>query len=323
MNCAGIIYDQSQHYLDHLAPFCSLLKWPLILCEPDLADLARRYYPDLEIIETDLLDLTLPPKLVSCETRPLLQAAFPHWKGTNFWLPHGNSDKGWKSAFFESTLQSKDIALVYGQKMVDFMNAKHLAPIFFRIGNFRAHYWQKHKTFYHDLLSVPPKTFLYAPTWNDAEQNGSFWQAFPHLSQNLPDSTHLLIKLHPNTLRQHEIELEILKGRLDKKKNIHFLNDFPPIYPLLSQCDAYIGDMSSIGYDFLYFNRPMYFLNPQNRNSAADPGLYLFQCGEEIDPKQFFFKSSHEILYTRSQIYSYTFDPTPDWQELATRLAST
>jgi hypothetical protein len=302
MDYAGLIYDDSRHYIDHLAPFSALMGWPLIACEGSVADLARRYYPDLTVIEKSALELKLPEKVMTCDNRPLLEAAFPGQSIRLIWLPHGNSDKGWKGPFFE-TLQG-EVALVYGQKMIDFMHEKGVFPKTVKVGNFRWRYYLKHRAFYQaQVEKILPKAnryFLYAPTWDDAEGNGSFWNAFPDLAERVPGDCVLLVKLHPNTLRKYEVELEILMGRYAERKNIFFLPEFPPIYPLLDLCEGYIGDMSSIGYDFLHFDRPLFFLN-------ANPQLYLSRCGTAVEAKHFDFRATDSLSAIRKEAYHYTF----------------
>lgn len=308
MNYAGLIYDDSRHYLDHLGPFCSLMGWPLIICEEAVSDLAKRYYPNLVIIEKSIWEVRLPPRVLTCDTKALLEASFPGQDFQTIWLPHGNSDKGWHSPFFEA-LQDEKMALVYGQKMIDFMHAKNAFPNTVRIGNFRWRYFLQHENYYRSMNLIPEgKNYLYAPTWDDSEQNNSFWNAFPSLAQSLPEECNLLVKLHPNTLRKFEVEIEIAIGRYGKK-NIHFLPEIPTIYPLLSRCDSYIGDMSSIGYDFLKFNRPMYFLNAQKH-------LPLQRCGLSIDPKNFQYKNDRSFSAIQKMTYDATFDPDPDWGEI-------
>ncbi len=285
MDAAGLIFNDSAHYLDHLAPFCALNGLPLILCEPSLASPARLYYPGLEVIETPWHRLTLPPSVISCHPFPMLQAAFPfaHFKAS--WLPHGFSDKGWKNAVFEH-LRHEQTIFVYGSKMIDCIHAKndelpHVNMI--PVGNFRKRYYNQNKAFYRDLVqkTFPAKgrVFLYAPTWEDFENNSSFWQALPLLAKTLPDRDTLLVKPHPNTIAACVARLEQLMGKYENQKNILWVLDFPPIYPLLERCDSYIGDMSSIGYDFLSFNRPMYFLSSQGHDAKTAQGLYLYQCG--------------------------------------------
>ncbi len=325
MKVAALIFDESSHYLDHLAPYCALQGWPLLVCEEAIALLAKKYYPDVETLEIPWHQITLPSTIVSCYPHSMLQAAFPTGKLNTLWLPHGNSDKGWKSPLIEG-LKTEPSLLVYGQKMVDFITEKGLPLSSFqiqRVGNFRLQYAQRHARFYQEilqktfLLPSAERTFLYAPTWKDTENNSSFWEAFPILAQALPEAYNLLVKLHPNTTRTHAPEIERLIGRYQNKKNIVWVTEFPPIYPLLQICDAYIGDMSSIGYDFLAFNRPMYFLNSQKRDPCIDKGLYLYQCGLEIQPENYvnLFQIDKETRESdlpqfsalREKIYTYTF----------------
>jgi CDP-glycerol glycerophosphotransferase (TagB/SpsB family) len=53
--------------------------------------------------------------------------------------------------------------------------------------------------------------------------------------------------------------------------------------PWFRQSDLYIGDISASGYEWLYFDRPMVFLNPQPDllQPGTDPmsTTYLWQCG--------------------------------------------
>ena len=107
------------------------------------------------------------------------------------------------------------------------------------------------------------------------------------------------------------------KHQMDER--ICFIVDFPPIYPLLKAADLYIGDFSSIGYDFLSFNKPMFFLNQTRRDVKKDPGLFLYQCGIEITPD--FYEKIYEIIQKelsqdqalfsdiRKKIDEYTFTP--------------
>ena len=45
--------------------------------------------------------------------------------------------------------------------------------------------------------------------------------------------------------------------------------------------------MSSIGYDFLAFNKPLFFLNQNKRDPTHDKGLYLFRCGISIEVEDY------------------------------------
>lgn len=300
MLIAGLIFDNSLHYLDHLAPFCALAQCPLIICEPELAQIAERFYPDVQIEYISIWDLKLPRYTIACDPQALLSIAFPAQSTQVFWLPHGNSDKGWDTPHFQAL--DREIALVYGHRMIDFMKEKGVELQTICVGNFRFAYFSKQKT-----LSAAPNRWLYAPTWDDAAGNNSFWTAYPLLAKHLPSTYELWVKLHPNTWHQFGPELERLQGKYGAS-NIQFLPNEPPIYPLLAQCSAYIGDMSSIGYDFLAFNRPLYFLN-------AKQHLPLHQCGPAIDPEHFHFAGVDVFAQKRQELYRYTFEPAPHWKE--------
>ena len=76
--------------------------------------------------------------------------------------------------------------------------------------------------------------------------------------------------------------------------------------------------MSSIGYDFLTFDRPMILLNTRRRDLKSDKGLTLHRCGtsllpeelESIEPK---FEDGKSAL--RKELYRYTFADISDWHK--------
>lgn len=311
MKFSGLIYDNSTHYLDHLAPFCSLLNCPLIICEKSLAEQARQLYPNVKILHINYFEVRLTEYTITCDNAPLIKAAFPHQYTQTLWLPHGRSDKGYKSNFFESLVGEK-VIFVYGPDMEK--QLKNVQGKKIQIGNFRQKYYLKNKSFYEKKVpfySLKNK-ILYAPSWDDSETNSSFWKAFPGLSKNLPPNLHLLIKFHPNTISKYHAETELLIGRFHKE-NIHVVPDFPPIYPILNEIDAYIGDMSSIGYDYLSMKGPMFFLN-------ANKDLPLHQCGTAIDSINFDFLSNSLFLNERKQLYQQTFAKTPDFSAIKEEL---
>jgi CDP-glycerol glycerophosphotransferase (TagB/SpsB family) len=205
-------------------------------------------------------------------------------------------------------LEHDTTAWVYGQKMIDFLKEKkvfnHLDVTV--LGNFRYAYYQKHRAFYDRLVSqaIPTtkKVILYAPTWKDAENSSSFDEAFPILTKNLPPEYALVIKPHPN--------FSVVEA--PQPPGVFFLRDFPPIYPLLNRTVIYIGDMSSIGYDFLTFNRPMVFLNPNRRDPKNDPGLFLHRCGITVNPENYdkiydLLDDQAQLSLVRKEVYEYTF----------------
>lgn len=311
---AGLIFGPAPHYVDHLAPLCSVLGIPLIVTEEDEEKQIKSFYPEIKVSIVD--PISLPDLLVKhidivflCTPRILFDEIFffaqkLHNKRVHtIWCPHGNSDKGHQSLFMEG-LDKEEISLVYGQKMLDFLKKKKAfdqLKAHVITGNYRKAYYLKNKAFYDNLVfekilkKLPPaeKTVFYAPTWEDSESSSSFYKALPFLVENLPSHWNLLIKPHPNLLLGNEEKFQKFIEKFEEKENVHFILNFPPIFPLLEASDIYIGDFSSIGYDFLGFNRPMFFLNQTKRDQKKDLGLFLYRCGVEIQPESF-----HEI-YSR------------------------
>lgn len=316
---AGLIYGHMPHHLDHVAVWAHLKGIPLIATDESVAAQAEKFYPGLEVVFWDSFEA--PEKLVSaydtiycCLPRPLFDEAFfiaqklLRKTVRTIWLPHGNSDKGHLAPSMEG-LQHDAEALAYGQKMVDFLKLKnvydHLQVK--QVGNFRLAYYQQHKLFYDRLVEeripVKQKLFLYAPTWKDTENSSSLDGAWKPLIEKLPDGYALAIKPHPNADCPD----------IGEHPNVFLLKDFPPIYALLNRSAAYIGDMSSIGYDFLAFDRPMIFLNPNRRDPKLDPGLFLHRCGRTVAPEEYgkiydLIEGQDELSAVRKEVYRYTFD---------------
>jgi len=313
MSHAGLIYGPEFHHLDHLAPLCALLRIPLILTEDALACQAKEFYPDLEILHwsphetpdraaTNFSTIYYSTPRILFDQVFYLAQALQGKKIQTIWCPHGNSDKGRNSPFMEA-LAGEELLLTYGPRMEAFLKEKKIDVPVLRIGNYRLAYYEKHKAFYDNLLAkkLPPKSgkmLLYAPTWQDEEKNSSFIDLLPHLLE-IPEEFFFLAKLHPNLYQQYPEEIAKLK------KTIFVLEDFPPIYPLLARTDLYIGDMSSIGYDFLAFKRPMLLLNEQG--SLKESGAFL---ASKDYPR--IFEISKKLLREgppENTLYEETFSP--------------
>jgi teichoic acid glycerol-phosphate primase len=338
---AGLLYGPEEHHLDHLAVVCLLMEIPLIVTEDTILALAKEFYPRLQVIHWDysevaertnqnydLVFTALPRVLI--EEIFFFSERFLQKRIHSIWCPHGNSDKGHKTPFIEG-LKKEEIALIYGNKMLRFIQLKGAfdqlkATIF--TGNFRYTFYKKEKEFYKNVLSrivkETQKSILYAPTWQDSEKNSSFFSATPILIDLLPEEYSLIIKLHPH-LNEDTRTLRIL-AHYENHPRVQFINHFPPVYPLLDSAEIYIGDMSSIGYDFLAFNKPMFFLNEGERDAKSDPGLYLYRCGVEITPKHYpeIYKliqyhlpaDKEDFSAIRKQVYEDTFGKEKDWKAL-------
>ncbi|KAG6559883.1 CDP-Glycerol:Poly(glycerophosphate) glycerophosphotransferase [Candidatus Rhabdochlamydia oedothoracis] len=323
---AGLIYGPETHHLDHLAPLCAILGIPLIVTEKLILKQAQEIYPFTDTLYLDCLELpfflTKNYRFVfSCFSRIMLKELLflaellSKKKIHTIWCPHGNSDKGNIKPYVEALCQ-ENLLLVYGQQMIDFFNRYNLIKPYVTTGNFRYQFYMQHKDWYDTyvtkkILLEQKKTILYAPTWQDYEKSSSFFSAIDLLIEQKPDKYTLLIKPHPNLKLQHLFLVEELEEKCKTITGVYFISDPIPIYPLLKHCDLYIGDRSSIGYDFLYVNRPMFFLN---QNDLKEPlSTYLFRCGQTILPQHYpniyslIDHEQQELTPIREEVYQYAF----------------
>ncbi len=313
-------------HLDHLGVLSAVLDIPLIVTDERNLLLSQEFYPDLKAQLMGLDELTMEHlacnydtlfetgKFFAAQLKPFIQLLFGKTMRFVF-CPHGNSDKGHSLGQHVD----QDISLVYGDHLHDLLQkngaAKQIRHIV-RTGNYRYPYYLKHKPFFDALaqkkvfsrFQVEKPTILYAPTWNDRENPTSFFEHTDRIIQELSNSYNLLIKLHPFLIEDHPAHTYHIMARYEDHPGVVFLTDFPPIYPLLARCDLYLGDYSSIGYDFLAFDKPLYFFN----HSAVSP---LQTCGLTIPSEgasEKFLTSSIKECSTRfseqrKKVYNHAF----------------
>lgn len=343
----GVNPSANTHYTDHLAPICTVMGIPLLFIDDLDYELGKKYYPGLNADKIDY-DAFDPEYLIAnydvlfmsdLWDRKAFREKYFHLEMKyqkrlrNVHCPHGFSDKG----FYLKKSANEDITLIYGQNMLDqlkYYQSFDNLNAYVISGNYRYTYYKKHKKFYDKLIqeeilsqfSEKRPTILYAPTWLDLEESTTFFDASKYIIDALPQKYNLIVKLHPRLELDDTVKYYQIVGRHQGKNNILFLKDFPLVYPLLAYSDIYIGDMSSVGYDFLAFNKPMFFLNKQKRDSKTDRGLYIFRCGTEVTPEQYpkLYQIIEENLPTdkerfeaiRNEVYTYTFGPEKPFPEL-------
>lgn len=295
MRPLGISTGPATH-LDHLGVLCLLLDIPLIVTDETAYETARRFYPKLDVHLCSWNDLSLTAladhadvlfgcgkywaesllPALSCVCRKEMRFVF---------CPHGNSDKG-RSLQPGEIHPEQDISLIYGNHMHELLRTTGALSAIgrtIRTGNYRYGYYLEHREFYDALAEelvfrhVPKdkKILLYAPTWPSKENPSPVFDLSSQLIEELSPAFTLLIKWHPLLEEFYPGPTHHFLGRYAEHPGVHFVADFPAIYPLLQRADGYIGDFSSIGYDFLAFDRPLYFLPPANAPSTGP----LFTCG--------------------------------------------
>ncbi len=297
MRCAALLIG-SPTLLDHLGVLSHHLEVPLFVTNEHAFSLAQKFYPMFDMHFIDLQTLTIEyishhwdvlfvtGKFFAQEMQ-LLFTAMQRSPPRIIYCPHGNSDKG-RSL---TTHSMQDISLFYGDHMKNLLEetgaTKQLRGMI-RTGNYRLPFYLRHKKFYdalaeEALLSLPQDKplLLYAPTWADVENPSPFFKVIDPVIEILSPTYNIVVLLHPLMREDHPANLMALTSRYEEKKEVLFLEDFPAIYPLLARCIAYLGDYSSIGYDALAMDCPIYFL-------LEKEGLYhrknpIFSCGTVLN----------------------------------------
>lgn len=324
MKAIGVLPSHCACHIDHLVPLCQILGIPLLLTDPMMKETIEWYYPPMELIldmpDDHCLDAALEGYDLFVYAEFFRKGngsfRFAHYgtrkRARSLYTLHGNSDK-WRDIFWMEKLADEDKVLLYGPQMIDYMHEKGVFKPVIQCGNYRLEYYLANRAFFDAKLSLPKgkTTILYAPTWTSSNRGtemrfdfSSYLEAHKHLFEKIPENFQLIVKLHPH-MSLHVPEIEEVKK---KYPHLLFIDDCPLIYPLLNLVDIYLGDHSSTGYDFLYFNRPLFFLN----NRAP---TYLHNCGISIETENF--SSAYEIIQEnldeqpfsseRQQAYAYAF----------------
>ena len=252
------------HLLDHVAPLASLLDIPLVITEEENLRLARLYYPNVDLRYVPNLEENLPSLAEEFDAlfeskywTPIHKHLFStlYRKKTRlFFCPHGQSDKGFHTPLL-APYADQDGVLIYGTLMLEMLQKLQIPiPPYSMVGNFRYAYYLQHKSFYDDLVereifSLFPKnqpTLLYAPTWNDADEASSFFHSLMPILSSLPLDWNLLIKVHPLLEERDPARFYTLAAKAERRAHTQLIAQFPPVYPILSRCDAYLGDYSSV-----------------------------------------------------------------------------
>ncbi len=132
------------------------------------------------------------------------------------------------------------------------------------------------------------KTVIYCPTW----RKGGFCSLEIFLDNagviaSLAKDYNLIVKPHPNIFNPAREFFDAgLVERLQQTPGIELVRS-GNVMPWFAQADIFVGDISASGYEWLYFGRPMVFLNPQPGVLHASPDMdaatYLWQCGDICD----------------------------------------
>lgn len=327
--CVAIITG-ADTYLDHLGVLAYFMDIPLLVTERETYAIAKEFYPQINVVLIEMADLSVDFlaenfdvifETGKCWSAELGAAFQSFWKKkpTCVYCPHGNSDKGHSA----KNHMTQDVSLVYGDHMIDLLTRTggitKIGEVR-RTGNYREPFYEQYKKFYRDLmykkiggaLDPAKKVILYAPTWVDGENPSSFFAKTKIILEQLAPEWNLVIKLHPFLAEYHPAQTYRTIGLYESIPGVVFLEKFPAIYPLLDLADLYLGDYSSIGYDFLFFDKPLYFFAGDEEVSKAS---LLHSCGflvPESELIDLFIRSTIEEnretkRQQRASVYKYAF----------------
>lgn len=267
--CAALNTGSDYHLLDHIGPLAQWLGCPLIVTEELNDSLAKKFYPQIETLLLPDLEFRLGEiaqnfdVLFECKYwQPHLKTLFRTLYQKEMRLifcPHGQSDKGYGAPVL-APYALQDAVLIYGPLMLEMLKELQIAvPDYAFVGNYRLKFYQKYRSFYDSLapkIDRDKRTLLYAPTWSDLDHSSSWFKQGARVLSELPEDWNLIIKIHPLLKQRNPAQYESLHA---ERPNLFLIEEFPPVYPLLALADAYLGDASSVGYDFLTFEKPLYF----------------------------------------------------------------
>lgn len=332
----------SVNHIDHLAVIAYFMDFPVVVDESYLVETLEKYYPQvkplyiphhaqiLEYLSHNYDVLFVSSANYKKDLSPLLEIIFR--KKMQFWYcPHGNSDKPVKG------FADQEFSLIYGDQMEERLNeesALDKLKAYVKTGNYRYPFYRQHETFYDEMVekevfsqfAKKQKTLLYAPTWQDLQSSSSLFDVGFDLIDQLPDHYNLIVKLHPWISHHQQGFVTMLQEKYQDKPNVVILSLYPLVLPLLKRSDIYLGDFSSISYDYLYYNRPMFFFDPEGRQDKQDPKSNLIHnCGylinEEIQKDLFGFiqsklEESSEMKARRKALFDHTFGPEIPFETL-------
>jgi hypothetical protein len=333
MDRRGIALSLNVLQIDHLAPICRLFDVPMLVPTPEQQRVACENYPDVKVVFRDFELSTLVPTLMQYDVLfhthnlPRDRVRMMLERNTRVvHVPHGFS-----KAFHMRHDAFEDVALIYGPRIHDMFRAEgveeHLRE-HVMVGNFRHRFFLKHREFFearvHEMLEkidTTKKTILYAPTWNDSENGSSFDAACDLLIEKLPAEYNLVIKAHPITYDNAPEKVSALRAKCQRKDRIALLPNCSLVFPILARADIYLGDLSSVGADFLAFARPMFFLRSETyRPKGKDQEL--FPCGTQVAQADFAHiydiidralpEDAERFAKVRKDFWEYSFAPAND-----------
>jgi CDP-Glycerol:Poly(glycerophosphate) glycerophosphotransferase len=243
---------------------------------PEYGGYAQLFTADLRV---DDCDLVLTPTFLRPEDRP--EPRNPRTRIVQIF--HGMSDKPFT---YERDFRDYALCLCAGQRQVNRLRAHH--------HNRQIYCVQVGYPKFDAIPRLAPlfgddrKTLIYCPTWRKGGISSiDVFLDHPEVVAELTERYNLIVKPHPNIFNPSRPCFDpSIVARIEQLPRIELARS-GTVMPRQAQADLFIGDISAAGYEWLYFGRPMVFLNPQpgrlRPSRDAQAMTYLWQCGDVCD----------------------------------------
>lgn len=230
-------------------------------------------------LRVDDCDLVLTPTFLRPEDRP--GPRNPRTRVVQVF--HGMSDKPFT---YERDFRDYALCLCAGQRQLDRLLAhEHNRQIHcVKVG------YPKFDAMAGSAIpaAVRRRTLIYCPTWRKGGISSiERFLEHPEIVADLARAYDIIVKPHPNILSPKRPFYDgSIVERLERLPGIRLVRA-GNVMPWQAKAHLFIGDISAAGYEWLYFNRPMVFLNPQpgqlRPSSNVHSLTYLWQCGALCD----------------------------------------
>lgn len=234
-------------------------------------------------LRIDDCDLVLTPTYLRAEDRP--GPRNPHTRVVQVF--HGMSDKPFT---YERDFSDYALCLCAGQRQVDRLLAHpHNRQIrWTKVGYPKFDALAGSKPL---LRETERRTVVYCPTWRKGGISSiDRFLDRPDIVAELARRHDLIIKPHPNIFSPERPFYDPgIVERLERLRELPgvTLVRSGNVVPWQSRAALFLGDISAAGYEWLYFSRPMIFLNPHpgrlRPSTDAQSLTYLWQCGPTCD----------------------------------------
>ncbi|MFZ0565468.1 MAG: CDP-glycerol glycerophosphotransferase family protein [Chlamydiales bacterium] len=320
----AILAGRRLSFLDHLVPLCHLMDMPLLCTDRWVFMAAEHFYPETKLIlaDEDNFEEIVSHYQTLYTVEPCRLHPFAFRFGEYLYRGeaqtvcgfHGNSDK-YRTRYWIERYVDEDVVLFYGQHFIDFLIEKGVwsrvkKGVF--IGNLRLQFYQRHKDFFDKIIQPhlfpkgEDKVILYAPTWSflGSCDDSPFFEMLPSVLDQIPKGFRVMVKLHPYSFNFFPEKVAQIKERYNQHEQIFFLDEVPLVYPLLDHADIFLGDYSSVGYDFLAFNKPLFFLGDK-KGALQKVGVVV----EDFSKLYQILDRKDEYGQKRRTLYEYAYGP--------------